>query len=204
MELKSAWQTIPGESPIDPSHLKDRSITTRAELSRAEALNIRKAYVKYLAGSITKRSAPFDYDWLLRLHKEMYCDVWEWAGKLRQIELNMGIGWINVSQQLLVLAQDISVWAGSGMSRLEQSICLHHRAVWIHPFSNGNGRWARLLANIWLRLHKTPIIIWPEESIGHESIIRNEYIKALNDADNGDYGPLLSLHKQYQEKQAGS
>ncbi len=55
------WRPIPGETPIDPSGLRDRSITTRGELNRAEALNIRKAFLKYLAATPTKRVAPFDY-----------------------------------------------------------------------------------------------------------------------------------------------
>ena len=83
------------------------------------------------------------------------------------------------------------------MSLVEQAVRLHYRAVWIHPFSNGNGRWARLLANIWLRRHKSPLILWPEESIGQESPIRNDYLKALKAADDGDFGPLLALHAQH-------
>ena len=86
------------------------------------------------------------------------------------------------------------------MSLLEQAARLHYRAVWIHPFKNGNGRWARLLANIWLRLHGSPIVLWPDESIGQESIIRNEYIKALKFADQGDFGPLLALHNRHLEQ----
>ena len=39
----------------------------------------------------------------------------------------------------------------------EQAVLLHHRAVQIHPFENGNGRWSRLLANIWLKKHAHPI-----------------------------------------------
>ncbi len=194
------WRPIPGETPIDPSHLKDRSITTRAELHRAEALNIRKAHVKYLAAAPTKRLAPFDYAWLLRLHKEMYRDVWRWAGEPRQVDLNMGVPWHQVSQQVLTLTEDLSCWGQSGMSSLEQATRLHYRAVWIHPFRNGNGRWSRLLANIWLRLHKAPFVLWPDESIGEESPIRNEYLKALKDADSGDFEPLLALHARYLEK----
>jgi hypothetical protein len=33
------WRPIPGETPIDPSWLRDRSVTTRRELIRAEAMN---------------------------------------------------------------------------------------------------------------------------------------------------------------------
>ena len=32
----SDWRPIPGETPIDPSHLRDRSITTRRELNQVE------------------------------------------------------------------------------------------------------------------------------------------------------------------------
>ena len=194
------WRTIPGETPIDPSHLKDRSITTRAELSRAEALNISKAHVKYLAAPPTKRLAPFDYTWLLRLHEEMYRDVWLWAGQPRQVNVNMGVPWPQVPGQVLALTQDLHLWQDSGMSLVEQTTRLHYRAVWIHPFMNGNGRWARLLANIWLGLHKAPLVLWPEESIGQESLIRKDYIKALYDADDGDFRRLLALHSRHLER----
>jgi Fic-DOC domain mobile mystery protein B len=194
------WRPIPGETPIDPSGLRDRSITTRLELDKVEALNIKKALAKYLAATPTKRSAPFDCTWLLRLHKEMYCDVWTWAGQPRRVDLNIGVAWHHVSEQVLLLTRDLPCWGESGMSLLEQAARLHYRAVWIHPFMNGNGRWARLLANIWLRRHKTPLILWPDETIGQVSPIRDEYLRALKAADDGDFGSLLALHSQYVEQ----
>jgi len=191
------WQPISGETPIDSSHLRNRSITTRQDLCKAEALNIKKAYVKYLAATPSKRLAPFDYSWLLRLHREMYCDVWVWAGQLRQGDLNLGVRWSQVSSQVLELIKDLHCWGESGMPLLEQAVQLHYRAVWIHPFWNGNGRWARLLANIWLKCHKAPIVRWPEETVGQENNVRKEYIKALEAADDGDLGPLVALHGRY-------
>jgi Fic-DOC domain mobile mystery protein B len=199
----AGWQPIFGETPIDPSGLRDRSITTRLELNQAEAMNIRKAYVKYLAATPTKRTAPFDDRWLFRLHKEMYCDVWIWAGQPRQVNLNLGVAWTHVSAQVLTLTRDLPCWGESGMSLLEQATQLHYRAVWIHPFLNGNGRWARLLANIWLARHRVPLIRWPEESIGQESPIRNDYLKALKAADSNDFSPLLALHGRHSRGEAG-
>jgi Fic-DOC domain mobile mystery protein B len=196
----SLWQTIPGETPVDPSYLKDRSITNRAELCKVEAINIRKAHAKYLISAPTKRRAPFDYKWLLSLHKEMYCKVWKWAGQPRQINLNIGVNWHLINEQIFALTQDLPVWIESDIPILEQAVRLHHRAVNIHPFHNGNGRWARLASNIWLKIHKTSIISWPEEVIGQESPIRNKYIKALRNADEGNYNPLLVLHNQFQEE----
>jgi fido (protein-threonine AMPylation protein) len=130
----------------------------------------------------------------------MYCDVWVWAGRPRQVDLNFGVRWSQVSEQVLALAQDLPRWGQSGMSLLEQAVQLHHRAVWIHPFLNGNGRWARLLANIWLRLHREPIVLWPEETFGQASPIRRDYIEALKHADDGDSRPLLALHNRYLER----
>ena len=195
----SLWPTILGETAIDPSYLKDRSITNRADLCKAEAINISKAHHKYLSSVPTKRRAPFDYKWLFRLHKEMYCQVWKWAGLPRQIDVNMGINWYLINEQIYALTQDLPAWIEAGMSTLEQATRFHHRAVIIHPFHNGNGRWARLAANIWLKLHGPSIIIWPEEVVGQESLVRKEYIQALKTADEGNYDPLIALHNQFQE-----
>jgi Fic-DOC domain mobile mystery protein B len=194
------WPLTPGETPVDRSHLKDRSIATRQELCRAEALNVAKAHVKYLAAAPTKRLARFDYAWLLRLHREMFCDVWTWAGRPRRRNLNMGVNWPLVPEQVLGLTRDLSSWRGSGISLLEQAVRLHYRAVWIHPFMNGNGRWARLLANVWLAIHRAPLMLWPDEHIGQKGTIRDQYIQAMRDGDNGDLGPLLALHDRYVEQ----
>ncbi len=192
------WAPIPGETPIDPSGLRDRSIGTRAELNKVEAENIRKAYVKYLTAKPTRKYAPFNYDWLFRLHYEMLHEVWEWAGKPRTRELNIGVTWSDVPQQLGALVLDLETWCESSqVSLIEQSARLHHRAVWIHPFYNGNGRWARMLAGIWLRLHSGPLLNWPEEHIEEASIIRDEYLATLRKADEGNFAPLTELHQEY-------
>lgn len=73
----------------------------------------------------------------------------------------------------------------------------HHGAVRIHPFSNGNGHWSRLLANIWLKLHGAPLIFWPEPSIGVASEVRGEYLDAIRAADRGEFAPLLALHQRF-------
>jgi fido (protein-threonine AMPylation protein) len=68
----SGWERLPGETPIDVSGLKRKGISTRAELNQAEAENVRKAVVKYLAAKPSRRSAPFRLSWVKRLHKQMF------------------------------------------------------------------------------------------------------------------------------------
>lgn len=196
--MTDEWKPIDGETPIDPSHLKDRSIRTRPQLNAAEAQNMRKAHVKYLAARPSRRAAPFDYSWFCRVHQEMFGEVWHWAGQLRTGDLNIGVPWHQVSAQLMDLANDLSLWAKTAdMTLVEQAARLHHRAVAIHPFYNGNGRWARLLANVWLYTHKGPITYWPEETISAGSPIRRRYLAAIRAADDGNYALLIELHEEF-------
>ena len=194
----TGWQTLPGETPIDDiSGLKVRGVTTRSELNKIEAENIRKAVVKYLAAKPTRRAARFDPAWALQLHREMFGDVWRWAGTVRTSGANIGVAPNQIEVCLTSLLDDLALWEQQGEDELHQAVMLHHRAVHIHPFQHGNGRWARLLANIRLRLLGHQLTEWPEETIGAESVIRDEYIAAIKAADAGDYEPLLDLHGRF-------
>ena len=72
---------------------------------------------------------------------------------------------------------------------------LHHKAVKIHPFQNGNGRWGRMLANIYLLQNGLMPVKWQEELLAIENPKRNDYIKALKKADIGDFTELIKMHQ---------
>jgi Fic-DOC domain mobile mystery protein B len=189
---------VPGETPLDDvSELKVPGITTRKELSVIEAANIRKVLVKYFADPPTPDLAPFDFEWVRGLHREMFGDVWEWAGQFRTRNLNIGCSWTQVQENLYNLLENLGIWKASGMNLVEQASRLHHRAVEIHPFVNGNGRWGRMLTNIWLTLHGNSYVAWPEDVIGTESTLRGAYIRALQAADAGDIDLLLEMHRSH-------
>lgn len=189
---------IPGQTPLDDlSGLKVKSIRTTSQLNAAEAENIRKAMFKYLAARPTSRSARFDVSWICRLHIEMFGDVWAWAGSFRRHETNIGCRPFEIESRLHNLLEDLKAWQASGMPLLEQAVRLHHIAVQIHPFPNGNGRWSRMVANIWLKLHGAEPIEWPETTIGTASTVRGEYLEAVKAADRGDYSKLLAMHQRF-------
>lgn len=189
---------IPGQTPLDDlSGLRMKGIRTTAELNAAEAENIRKATMKYLASRPFARSARFDVGWLRRLHREMFGEVWAWAGEFRRSETNIGCKPHEIESRLHDLLEDLKAWRTSGMPLLEQGVRLHHVAVQVHPFPNGNGRWSRMAGNIWLKLHGGTPTEWPETTIGAASTIRGEYLDAIRAADRGNYATLLTLHARF-------
>lgn len=191
-------QSTPGQTPLDDlSGLRDRSVRTLAELNAAEAENIRKATLKYLVARPSGRSARFDVRWLRRLHVEMFGDVWTWAGTFRTRDTNIGCRPDEIEWRVHNLVEDLKAWRGSGMPLMEQAVRLHHVAVHIHPFLNGNGRWARMLANTWLKLHGAEPVEWPDATIGTANAVRDEYLAALREADGGHYSKLMALHERF-------
>ncbi|MFC1610480.1 mobile mystery protein B [Myxococcota bacterium] len=193
------WKSIAGETPIDDlSGLKVPGITTRAQLNLHEAENIRKATVNYLASRPPVRRAPFTVAWMLQVHEQMFGDVWEWAGTPRRTQKNLGVPAYQILDELKKLEDDIAFWtANQTMTPAEVSARIHHRGVFIHPFENGNGRWARMLANVWLRREGHSLVRWPEKTIGDVSVERETYLTAIRAADHGDLRELIDLHERW-------
>ena len=168
---------------------------TQEEIHTLEALNIAKATLAYLSAPPSETSAPFTYEWVLKLHHEMLGDVWEWAGKLRHNELSIGIQAYRIPGEIKKLIDDLHYWTHHKTYPLpEIAARLHHRAVQIHPFQNGNGRWSRMLANIYLYQHGQSPIQWQEDLLSKNNPHRAEYIASLKKADQGEYAPLIALH----------
>ena len=167
---------------------------TMEEIYFFEAKNITMATLKYLSLVPDKKLAPFSFEWLLLLHQEMFGDVWEWAGKLRQVELSIGVKAYLVSTEIKKLVDDLAYWEqNKSFDVVEIAARLHHRAVQIHPFLNGNGRWSRMLANIYLKQNGLSPTRWNENLLSKENLHRDDYIKALKQADDGDYKDLINL-----------
>ncbi|MDD5157246.1 mobile mystery protein B [Sulfurimonas sp.] len=191
---------IDGATPLDDVSglkLSKNKLYTLKEIYEKEAENIANATLKYLSAPPSKREASFSYGWMMDLHKEMFGDVWEWAGQLRKIELSIGIKAYLVPMELKKLCDDIAYWEkNKTYDVFEAAARIHHRAVQIHPFQNGNGRWSRMLANIYLRQHGKMPVRWQEDLLASENPKRNEYIEALRKADKSDYSDLILMHQK--------
>ena len=196
----NSTKPIDDATPLDDiSGLKLPSsrVYTLKEVYEAEANNIALATLKYLSAPPSKKIAPFTYEWLQQLHYEMFDNVWEWAGKFRSCELSIGIKAYQVPTALKELADDIAFWDEHKTYDIyETAARIHHRAVQIHPFQNGNGRWSRMLANIYLRQNGSMPVKWQENLLSKENTKRDEYIQALKNADSGNYAKLIAMHRE--------
>lgn len=184
-----------GATPLDPDELeglKFKHITTRGQLDELEQANIEEG-LRWLA---RQRGDVLTDNFALVLHKRLFGDVWEWAGSFRRTEKNIGVDPTQIAVQLRMLMDDARYWAEHGTyPGSEAAIRLHHRMVQIHPFPNGNGRHARILADTVLRrIFRADPIDWAG---GHDLERMNErrvaYIAALKAADRGDIGPLIQF-----------
>ena len=91
---------------------------------------------------------------------------------------------------------DVHYWLENGTFEIEEiAIRYHHRLVWIHPFSNGNGRHARLLADVIAVKNGRERFTWGLKELKEAGQARTEYTRCLKvaDADNDDIRGLLNF-----------
>lgn len=192
-------KTIRGQTPLssdDISELKIKTISTAGEIDEAEWLNIQKAIIWTKMHTFSCKKI-LKLDFIILVHKKMFSDVWGWAGEIRSTETNIGIDPYYIYTELNKLFEDCKYWMEE-KTFPDDEICIRfkHRLVKIHPFRNGNGRHARLCADI-LSEHcfNNNSFSWGGVSLSAEGTVRNKYLDALRLADENpdNISPLLEF-----------
>ena len=89
---------------------------------------------------------------------------------------------------------DAAHWVSREVFELDEAAArLHHQLVVVHPWPNGNGRWARLMADVLLHGEGRDRFSWGAGDLAASTDVRAEYISALKAADKGDLKPLLAF-----------
>ncbi len=184
-----------GATPLDKNEIKGlllTHITTRAELDRWEQDNINEALTWSHESKITN---ILDESFMKLLHRKMFCNVWKWAGEFRQTEKSLGVTPYMIAVELKKLCDDAKYWIeNKTFSEEEIAVRFHHRLVSIHLFANGNGRYARLAADILLvNILGKPAFTWGSANLEKPGDVRRRYIESLQAADRGNYTPLLEF-----------
>lgn len=193
--MSETHRAVDGETPLDDTSGLLAPITTREELDAVEFEGVTRATTKYLLRTPSDHTAMFTMAWLLRVHHEMFARVWTWAGQIRRSNKNVGVDKSQIREQLKLFEQDYRHWLQAALDPEELTARVHHRLVWIHPFENGNGRWARLVTNIHCKKYGQALIQWPESTLIERSNLREKYLKALRAADGQDFRALVAFHR---------
>ncbi|MBI2049191.1 MAG: Fic family protein [Parcubacteria group bacterium] len=187
------------------------------EFHKREAIGVIRA--SRFVNNFAKSKALLSLDVIFDIHKEIFKEAWpDIAGELRskfqtdikklfhhtpppyhkvseltkiaRDELEEKLKNLKTVPLTLVDAGELTEEEWDTMNVvIEVAAWLHHKIVHIHPFVEGNGRTARLAANLILQRYGLIGI-----SIKIEAENKNGYRMALKQIDtNGDYEPLTTI-----------
>ena len=177
-------------TPEEQRDLIPAHIAYRSELNEAEHANIARGQ----DWALSRKRDPLTEKFILDLHRRMLGNVWKWAGKFRKSERNLGLPFYEIPVALRQLLDDTKAWIEYNTYPPDEiAVRLHHRLVQIHPFPNGNGRHARLAADLLVMRLGRERFSWGRESLDNAGSVRQRYIAALQAADRRDIGPLLAF-----------
>ena len=173
-------------------------LTDKAALNEQEALGVARVE-RYL---LEEFDFPVDLSvgLLQDLHRRAFGHLYDWAGHWRTQVPNVGaylpppaarvpqllyefIDELRHRQGLLSdepAAADMAAWLAYA----------HHRLVAIHPFTNGNGRTARLFTNLLAYNYGYQDVVLYHRENGQG---RAQYLRAIRQADAYDLKPLQAL-----------
>src|ERR1700733_2964862 len=182
-----------GATPLEHEELADlipNHITTQEELNAWEERNILIAQ----QWAIRKKEIV-SLTFIKELHEHMFDKTWKWAGQFRKSEKNIGVHWPQISTKIKELCDDVQCQLDNSVfSKDEIAVRFHHRLVLIHPFPNGNGRHARLIADLLIMQQGNSRFSWGmHQNLYKATPIRTQYIESLRLADRGDYSKLLTF-----------
>ncbi len=180
-------------TPLTPEERADlipAYITLKHELNEAEQSGISDAD-RWAFG---RKRNVLSESFLVGLHRRMFKDTWRWAGRYRQSARNIGVEHWRIGVELNQLLDDVRFWVDrQSYPPDEIAVRFHHRLVLIHPFPNGNGRHARLAADLLIVSLGGARFSWGRTSLINAGETRRAYVAALRQADAHDIARLLAF-----------
>lgn len=163
-------------------------ITDPDALAQAEA-----EFAAVAAENIEIKAPPFDLDYLCSLHRQLFSDVYEFAGHIRSVDISKGNTRFCTANRIVPEARALlAKLAESGnfneltradlASRIAE---LYGEINMVHPFREGNGRSTRLFFE--------HLILTCGHAISWEGTDQAEWTMACIAAANCDYTPLESI-----------
>lgn len=158
------------------------------ELAEAEA-----ELTELAVEEIEFNSPPYDLDYFQSLHRQVFEDVFEWAGELRSIDMSKGTTRFCTCKRIAPEANklfqrlaDENYFEGYEREAFVAAIAEFYIELnMVHPFREGNGRAQRLLFE--------HIIINAGFEFDLEGIPQQEWVAANIAGVSCDYEPITAL-----------
>lgn len=200
----SRYSTSPGiegsfEPGSDGNILRNKlGITSEEEMDNLEYLALLKVQAKYY-----RKISPqtqFTAALLCQMHQDFLGRIYEWAGRYRSVELEKdGFPWppaYLVADNMRTFEKDMlaerTPCVPGPIERVAEDIAVvHAEFLLVHPFRDGNGRLARLTADLMSLQAGFPALDFGLERVDE----MQEYIKAVQSGYLRDYGHLTALVK---------
>jgi Fic-DOC domain mobile mystery protein B len=185
-----------GKTPLSPEEQAELipNLGSKEDLNEWERQNILEAYSWALTETNLRRHDPLVEPYVRNLHWRMFDQTWKWAGSYRTTEKNIGVPHYEILERIGALLGDARYWLEYDTYAPDEiAIRFHHRLVFIHPFANGNGRHARLMADVVVRKQRRPVFTWGGADLVNDGNFRGRYLEALRAADAHDIRLLLAF-----------
>lgn len=169
-------------------------IYTKSELNAQEAKGILRAEEYILSLDLPLVIDPF---LLRRIHLEAFKHLYEWAGKYRTSNptagMHLPMPFNLVPNRMYQFMDEVKHKYNMIESKEDLVKCLayaHHGIVEIHPFTNGNGRTARLFTDLLAFSKGYQDVVLYHRDAGEP---RKKYLQAIRLADIFDYSLLEDM-----------
>lgn len=167
-------------------------LTTEKQINESEFEGFLKAEI-YFTERLSART-KFDVKYILGLHKMALSHLYSFAGKYRDVNLSKAGFPFAAAKFLPETMTEFETEILSGLKNkyenqedlIEDVAIVHGELLFIHPFREGNGRAARLLANLMVR--KAGFDALKFEKVGKKEF--EEYVNAVQYCANKDYSKM--------------
>lgn len=185
-----------GEGEVLPNLL---GLTTPQQIAEAEFEGFTEAEI--ILTEAMDHDTRFTVAYIRRIHQLALDRLYAFAGKWRDVNLSKG-GFTFAAARFLpetmaAFEQEV-LMAGNELTGREGVIAhiamVHAELLFIHPFREGNGRTARVLANLMARHAGLAPPRW--DMIGETEF--DAYVRAVQAAAGKDYQPMTTLMRAIQ------
>ena len=171
------------------------NITDSAELARAEEKISKQKALKLYDTGILDTLAPGTFKTLCTIHKYLFEDIYEFAGKLREVNIAKGNFRFAPLMYLQAALDNIDKMPQSDFDKIIEK---YVEMNIVHPFREGNGRATRIWLDLILKKELGKVVDWskvdkedyllamersPIRDIEIKHILKNALTDKINDRE---------------------